>query len=233
MAEETGYRKRVLVAGATGRTGSWIVRRLLHYGVPVRVFVRSEEKAKSLFGDAVEVSLGTIQDTDAVRRAVDGCDAVISALGSSSLSGEASPPVVDRDGAIRLIDEASRAGVRHFAMVSSIAVTRWYHPLNLFAGVLSMKFAAEEHLRQQFSSGGRSFTIIRPGGLKDEEPFQYRLHVEQGDKLWSGWINRSDVAELAVLSLWVEKAKNRTFEVISEQPEPQQSLAGYYDKLVS
>ena len=35
MAEESGYRKRVLVAGATGRTGRWVVRRLLHYGVPV------------------------------------------------------------------------------------------------------------------------------------------------------------------------------------------------------
>jgi uncharacterized protein YbjT (DUF2867 family) len=232
MAEETGYRKRVLVAGATGRTGSWIVRRLLHYGVPVRVFVRSEEKARSLFGDAVEVSLGTIQDSGAVRRAVDGCDAVISALGSSAMSGEASPPEVDRDGVIRLIDEAAKAGVRHFAMVSSIAVTKWYHPLNLFAGVLRMKFAAEEHLRRQFASGGRSYTIIRPGGLKDGDPLQYRLRVEQGDQLWNGWINRSDVAELAVLSLWVAKAKNRTFEVISEQPEPQQSLAGCFDGLV-
>ena len=159
------------------------------------------------------MSLGTIQDSGAVRQAVDGCDAIISALGSSTLSGVASPPEVDRDGAKRLIDEAVRAEVRHFAMVSSIAVTRWYHPFNLFAGVLSMKFAAEEHLRQRFSSGGRSFTIIRPGSLKDGEPLQYRLRAEQGDQLWNGWINRSDVAELAVLSLWLQKAKNRTFEV--------------------
>jgi hypothetical protein len=231
MAEQSGYTKKVLVAGATGKTGSWVVKRLLHYGVPVRVFVRSEENARSLFGDAVEVALGKIQDADAISRAVSGCDAVISALGSSAVSGEASPHEVDRDGAIRLMDEAAKAGVRHFAMVSSIGVTKWYHPLNLFAGVLNMKFAAEVHLRKQFSAAGRSYTIIRPGGLKDEEPLQYRLRVEQGDHLWNGWTNRSDVAELLVLSLWVEKAANKTFEVINDAPEPQQSLAGYFDKL--
>ncbi|NTU57895.1 MAG: SDR family oxidoreductase [Chlorobiaceae bacterium] len=232
MANGLGYTGKVLVAGATGKTGSWVVRRLLHYGVSVRVLSRSEEKAKAIFGDAVEIVSGKIQEKADVERAVKGCDAVISALGSSAVSGESSPSEVDRDGAIRLVDEAAKAGVRHFAMVSSIGVTKWFHPLNLFGGVLSMKLAAEEHLRQVFSSVDRSYTIIRPGGLKDGEPLQQRLHVEQGDRLWSGWTNRADVAELAVLSLWVGKAKNRTFEVISEAPEVQESLAGYYDKLV-
>jgi len=41
------------------------------------------------------------------------------------------------------------------------------------------------------------------------------------------------VAELAVLSFWVENAANRTFEVINDVPEAQQSLAGYYNKLSS
>lgn len=231
MADKPEYSKKVLVTGATGKTGSWAVRRLLHYGVPVRVFARSEEKARSMFGEAVEVVTGKIQDPEAVRLAVNGCDAVISALGSSALSGEASPAEVDRDGAIRLIDEAAKAGVRHVAMVSSIAVTKWFHPLNLFGGVLSMKLAAEDHLRKLFSAEGRSYTIIRPGGLRDGEPLKHRLHVEQGDHLWNGWTNRSDVAELAVLSLWVDKAANKTFEVISEAEEQQQSLEGYFDGL--
>jgi len=230
---ETGsvYKGKVLVAGATGRTGSWVVRRLLHYGVHVRVLSRSEEKARELFGEGVEIAVGKIQDKDDVARAVEGCHAVISALGSSSISGDSSPAEVDRDGAIRLIDEAAKAGASHFAMVSSIAVTKWFHPLNLFGGVLTMKLAAEDHLRKVFGQEGRSYTIIRPGGLKDGEPLQHRLKVDQGDRIWNGWINRSDVAELAVLSLWVAKAGKRTFEVVSEVPEPQQSLEGCYEQL--
>ncbi|HHE07822.1 MAG TPA: SDR family oxidoreductase [Chlorobaculum parvum] len=231
MVDKQEYGKRVLVAGATGKTGSWVVKRLLHYKVPVRVLARSGQKAREMFGDTVEVVEGKIQDTEAVRRAVSGCDAVISALGSSAVSGEASPSEVDRDGTIRLADEAAKAGARYFAMVSSLAVTRWFHPLNLFGGVLSKKHVAEEHVRKLFSSEGRSYTIIRPGGLRDGEPLQHRLHVEQGDRLWNGWMNRSDVAELAVLSLWVPAAARKTFEVIIEAAEPQESLAGYFDKL--
>lgn len=147
------------------------------------------------------------------------------------MSGESSPSEVDRAGAILLADEAASAGVRHFAMVSSLAVTRWYHPLNLFAGVLSMKLAAEEHVRKVISADGRSWTIIRPGGLRDGEPLLHRLHVEQGDRLWNGWINRSDVAELAVLSLWVENALNKVFEVVNEADEERRALDGYFDRL--
>lgn len=230
MKKESLYTGKVLVAGATGKTGQWVVKRLQHYGIPVRVLVRSAEKA-SRFDDSVEVVTGRVQNTEDVAAAVKGCDAVISALGSSSVSGEASPSEVDRDGVMRLADEAAKAGVRHFGLVSSIAVTKWYHPLNLFAGVLSMKYAGEEHIREVFSEEGRSYTIVRPGGLKDGDPLKFRLHVEQGDRLWNGSTNRADVAELLVLSLWNRKAKNKTFEVINEEEEPQESLEGYYEKL--
>ncbi|NTV21699.1 MAG: SDR family oxidoreductase [Chlorobium limicola] len=230
MDRNTLYSGKVLVAGATGKTGQWVVRRLQHYGIPVRVMVRSAEKAK-IFGGSVEIAVAHVQNESEVADALKGCDAVISALGSSSFFGEASPAEVDRDGVIRLADAAAAAGVKHFGLVSSIAVTKWFHPLNLFAGVLSMKHAAEEHIREVFSKNGRSYTIVRPGGLKDGEPLMHRLHVDQGDRLWNGWTNRSDVAELLVISLWNRKAGNKTFEVISEGEETQESLERYYDRL--
>ncbi len=230
MDRNTLYSGKVLVAGATGKTGQWVVRRLQHYGIPVRVMVRSAEKAK-IFGGSVEIAVAHVQNESEVADALKGCDAVISALGSSSFFGEASPSEVDRDGVIRLADAAAAAGVKHFGLVSSIAVTKWFHPLNLFAGVLSMKHAAEEHIREIFSKNGRSYTIVRPGGLKDGEPLMHRLHVDQGDRLWNGWTNRSDVAELLVISLWNSKAGNKTFEVISEVEEAQESLERYYDSL--
>ena len=233
MTDEKKYKGKVLVAGATGRTGRWVVSRLQHYDVPVKVLTRSAEKAKSL-GD-VEVVEGKIQNEEDIARAVDGCTAVISALGSSEVFGDASPGEVDRDGVIRLVDQAAKAGVRHFGLVSSMAVTKWYHPLNLFAGILSKKLEAEEYLRDVFGKEGRSYTIVRPGGLRDGGPLLHDLHVDQGDRLWSGWINRGDVAELLVVSLWAEKAKNKTFEVINEREEEhrQEDLEHYYDKLAS
>jgi uncharacterized protein YbjT (DUF2867 family) len=231
MENKKEYRGKVLVAGATGKTGQWVVKRLLQYGVPVRVFSRNKDKAVRLFGEDVEIVEGKIQSASDIARAVSGCDAVISALGSSSYSGESSPTDVDRDGVKRLVDEAAKAGVKHFGLVSSLAVTRWYHPLNLFAGVLLKKWEAEEHVREVFSPSPLSYTIVRPGGLKDGEPLKHKLHVDTGDRLWSGWINRSDVAELLVVALWAEKAKNKTFEVINESEEEQSGLEQYYDLL--
>jgi uncharacterized protein YbjT (DUF2867 family) len=231
MENEPLYKGKVLVVGATGRTGQWVVRRLQHYGVPLRVFARDKDKALKLFGPGVECVEGRIQSDSNVARAVLGCDAVICALGSSSYSGESSPAEVDRDGVKRVVDEAAKCGVKHFALVSSMAVTKWYHPLNLFGGVLLKKWEAEEHLRTLFSQDGLSYTIVRPGGLKDGEPLLHKLHLDVGDRLWSGWINRSDVAELLVLSLWNEKAKNKTFEVINDIEEVQLSLSKYYDTL--
>ncbi len=231
MEKNLRYQGRVLVAGATGKTGQWVVQRLLHYGIAVRVFSRSREKALALFGKGVEIFEGKIQSSNDISSALNGCLAVISTLGSSSIKGESSPGEVDRDGVIRLIDEAAKAGVQHFAIISSLAVTKWYHPLNLFAGVLSKKWEAEEHLRAIFAKEGRSYTIVRPGGLKDGEPLLHKLRVDTGDRLWNGFINRSDVAELLVISLWLENAKNRTFEVINESEEPQKSLEQCYDAL--
>jgi len=225
------YRGKVLVAGATGKTGQWVVTRLLHYGIPVRVFSRDRDKAARLFGDNVEIVTGKIQNAVDIAEAVKGCDAVLSALGSSAYSGESSPADVDRDGIKRLADEAAKAGVKHFGLVSSLAVTKWYHPLNLFAGVLTKKWEAEEHVRALFAQAGRSYTIVRPGGLKDGEPLLHKLHVDTGDRLWNGFINRADVAELLVIALWLEKAKNKTFEVVNETEEPQKSLEHYYDAL--
>ena len=225
------YQGKVLVAGATGKTGQWVVKRLLHYRISVRVFSRDKDKALAMFGDSVEIVTGKIQNAVDIGQAVKGCDAVISTLGSSSYSGESSPADVDLDGVKRLADEAAKAGVKHFALISSLAVTKWYHPLNLFAGVLLKKWEAEEHVRKVFGQEGRSYTIVRPGGLKDGEPLLHKLHVDTGDRLWNGFINRADVAELLVLSLLLEKAKNKTFEVVNDIQEPQTNLEQYYDVL--
>ncbi|ACF14650.1 NAD-dependent epimerase/dehydratase [Chloroherpeton thalassium ATCC 35110] len=227
-ASKTAFQGKVLVAGATGKTGQWVIQRLQAYGIPVRALVRSEAKGNAL---GVDYVVGRVQSAKDLTNAVDGCDAVISALGASSIFGDASPSEVDRDGVIRLVDAAANTGIKKFILVSSLCVTRTLHPMNLFGGVLSMKYAGEEHLRKVFSQEGRSYTIIRPGGLKDGEPFEHKLMFDKGDRLDSGFINRSDVAEVAVLSLWMHSARNETFEMVSIGEEAQDSLEPYFEHL--
>jgi nucleoside-diphosphate-sugar epimerase len=222
------FEGKILVVGASGRTGLWVIRRLQNYKLDIRAFARKADKLAEFRN--IEVSLGKIQNESALKNAANGCAAVICAIGASELVGEASPAQVDGDGIIRLVDIANECGVGRFILVSSIAVTKPFHPLNLFGGVLSQKLRSENHLRSIYGKDGKIFTVIRPGGLKDGDPLKHALQIGKGDTL-NGMIDRSDVAELAALSLWNKKAENQTFEAIRTSEAPQKTLEPYFDQL--
>lgn len=71
---------KIIVFGANGRVGTKVVYELLARGYDVRAFVRGHHSFES--SRHLEVIQGDIYDARAVRAAIDGCDAVISALGS-------------------------------------------------------------------------------------------------------------------------------------------------------
>jgi dTDP-L-rhamnose 4-epimerase len=74
---------RVLITGGAGFIGSHLADRLLADGHDVRAFdnldrqVHADGKRPAYLADDVELQVGDIRDRDAVRRAVDGVDAVV------------------------------------------------------------------------------------------------------------------------------------------------------------
>ncbi len=211
----------VLVAGATGRTGRLIVERLQAHGIDFRLFVRSGEKAIEMFGPEIvdRLVIGSVLSDKEVEAAVKNIDAIICAIGGEVTNPEAPPPsAIDRDGVIRLATTAKAAGVTNFVLVSSLAVTRPEHPLNKYGRVLDMKLLGEEGMRELYGEAGFRYTVLRPGGLLDGPPFMHKLKFDKGDRI-TGTIDRSDVAETAVISLWHPKAMNQTFELIKASDE--------------
>jgi len=71
---------KILVLGATGGTGRLIVSQALARGHQVTVLVRSLAKASELKG--AKLIVGDIRDETALREALKGQDAVVSALGT-------------------------------------------------------------------------------------------------------------------------------------------------------
>jgi len=71
---------KVLVLGATGGTGRAIVREAAALGHRVRALVRSTAKAEGLAG--AELVEGDARDPQGLARALEGCEAVISSLGT-------------------------------------------------------------------------------------------------------------------------------------------------------
>ena len=65
-----------LITGATGEVGSRVVRLLLERGIRPRVLVRREERARALFGDQVDVSVGDLASPDSVRAGMKGANTV-------------------------------------------------------------------------------------------------------------------------------------------------------------
>ena len=67
------------VAGANGFIGSWIVRALVDRGHPARAFVRANADLRNLVDvrDRLEIFVGDVLDPDALRRAMQGCRALM------------------------------------------------------------------------------------------------------------------------------------------------------------
>ena len=220
----------VLVAGATGGTGSQVVAELQRQGYPVRAFVRSTAKAAERLGADVEAVAGDLKDTASIAAALDGVGAVINAAGAGVGGAEDNTPEkVDFEGARNLAEAASAAGVGHYVLVSSRGVTDDDHYLNqMFSNVLIWKRRGEEAV----AASGIPYTIVRPGGLSDDPGGTRTIVFEQGDNRSQGiWITRADLARVCVSALKHEAARNKTFEIHAADGEPQPDFGAEFAAL--
>jgi uncharacterized protein YbjT (DUF2867 family) len=203
-----------LVAGATGRTGRIIIKKLLHQGSVTHALVRNVAAAEKHLGPGVIYHQGDVRKIDTLFKPLSGIDVVISALGAQIPVGKNCPKRVDYAGVSNLVQAALICGVQRFILLSSIAVTHPEHPLNHFGRVLDWKLKGEETLRKS----GLDYAIVRPGCLKDTPGGQRMLTFGQGDHLL-GTISRTDVAETCLYALKYPQRLGVTFEIIeSDHP---------------
>lgn len=233
--------KRVLVTGATGRTGSLTLQKLRQHPEEFETigFARSESKVKELFGSTEGFFLGDIKDKAALEQALNGCQALI--ILTSAIPRMTSPPqpgerptfefesggmpeAIDYEGQRNQIDAAIAAGVEQIVLVGSMGGTQLNHPLNQLGqgNILVWKRRAEEYL----IDSGIDYTIIRAGGLLDQPGGMRELLVSKHDVFLAQAPNgippsipRADVAEVAVQSLREPGARNKAFDLISKPVE--------------
>ena len=110
---------KVTVFGGTGKIGLLLVRRLLDTGHEITALVRSPEKM-TIDDDRLELIVAELDDTTAIRKAVDGADAVISALGPAIDPFLRSGPLTE---ATRTIVAAMReTGLRRLIALATVSV---------------------------------------------------------------------------------------------------------------
>lgn len=128
----------VLVTGGTGFVGGWCIRGLLERGYAVRTTVRGLAKEASVRAsvaqaqgdDRLSVVVADLTDDAGWDAAMAGCDYVLHV--ASPLGGGANAPddfiAPAREGTLRVLRAATRAGVKRVVMTSAAAAAR--PPLN-------------------------------------------------------------------------------------------------------
>jgi uncharacterized protein YbjT (DUF2867 family) len=157
---------------------------------------------------------------DSLREALGDSTVVLCATGSKPGFDPTGPYKVDYEGTKNLVDAAKAKGIEHFVIVSSIGASQFFHPLNLFWLVLFWKKQAEEYLQKS----GLTYTIVRPGGLKNEDNSDQVVMFPADTLSLSGSIPRTKVAQVCVEALFQSTARNKIVEVIAKAEAPEKSF---------
>ena len=108
----------VAVTGATGFVGQHLVSALARHGWKLRLLIRRWSPLPSLAGVDAEIVLGDLGDTGALRRLVEGADAVVHAAGLIKARVPADFRAVNAESTARLSAMAPQA---RFLLLSSLA----------------------------------------------------------------------------------------------------------------
>jgi putative NADH-flavin reductase len=164
---------RLLLLGATGRTGRTVLELALERGHEVAALVISPEKITSRSA-RLAVTSGDPCDQEAVATAVRGCDGVISALGPRSLSKKASE--VYTQSARAILHGMRAAAVRRLVIVSAALL---FPGLGARAAILRLilrrSLDAARGMEASIQASDLDWTIARPGQLTDRRPAGYRI----------------------------------------------------------
>eukprot|EP00930_Biecheleria_cincta_P057548 TRINITY_DN43469_c0_g1_i1.p1 TRINITY_DN43469_c0_g1~~TRINITY_DN43469_c0_g1_i1.p1 ORF type:complete len:356 (+),score=52.13 TRINITY_DN43469_c0_g1_i1:62-1069(+) len=199
----------VAVLGAGGRTGALVVEALLRGGkAKPRALTRSgtwQPVTKDMTVTAEDVETGSADVTDkaSLLAALAGASAVVFAAAYSR--GKSEPKDVDNAGLVKTAEAVLEVGVERLVVVSSAAVTRPYSPVGILlntvgSGVLNEKLEGEKAIKKMLKGTGSTYTIVRPGGLKDGGALgPGQLTFNQGDTYVAD-VPRADVAAVCAVA---------------------------------
>ncbi|WP_435106998.1 NAD(P)-dependent oxidoreductase [Nocardiopsis synnemataformans] len=190
----------VTVFGATGAIGSLTVAALLERGHRVTAYARNPQKVPASWGDRVRVVVGEMSDEEAVDSAVDGAEAVVSALGPSMDRKATGLPLVAGTG--HVLEAMKRHGVRRYVGHATPAVLDPREkptPVTRLIGFMPRTFMPRAYeeitgMTEQIMRSGLDWTVVRFIAPKDT-PGQGGLRVGffGTDKLGFA-VSRADIA---------------------------------------
>lgn len=148
-------KQRVLVAGATGYLGGFVVQEFKSRGYYVRALARSPQKLDPLRNEIDEIATGEITNPESLQDVCEGIDVVFSSVGITKQKTRLTFKDVDYQGNMNLLQEAKLAGVKKFIYVSVLNGPKLPH--------LAIVKAHEDFVNE-LKTSGMEYAILRPTG---------------------------------------------------------------------
>jgi nucleoside-diphosphate-sugar epimerase len=179
----------VALAGAHGKIATRLTVLLAQAGDCVIGLIRNPDHA----GDVAELGAQPVlcdlekASVAEIATAINGAEAAVFAAGAGAGSGPERKLSLDRDGAVKLLEASSAAGIRRLLIVSSVGAEDPPKGDDVFSVYLRAKAEADQAVMRS----DRDWTIVRPGRLTDA-PGTGRISVDT--EPFRGEIPRDDVA---------------------------------------
>lgn len=193
----------ILVVGATGGTGRQLVEQALAQGHTVTALVRTPAKL-TLTHPQLRIVQGDVKHLPAVEQAMQGQEAVLSALGAPAMRKDA----VRSEGTRNLIRAMTTVGVRRLICLTTLgmgdsrAALPFSYKYLIVPLFLRSAFADSEVQEECIRQSPLEWTIARPATLTDgERTGAYRHGFPATEKGLKIKIARADVADFMLRQL--------------------------------
>jgi len=211
--------KSLLLAGATGKNGSSILRQLQALEIPVRAMSRNAEKALRNFGDqGIEWIEADVTEPATLVPAVEGIDVVIWAVATAMPFGGNRPEKVDGGGMANMAAAAAAAGAERMLAITSASSGDEDHFLNWVGDMMIWKGRGEEALM----GSGLEYVIVAPAGIDFDSPggsASIRLSARQ-EYVRGQTITSDDLSSVIIAAAALPEAANRVFLVYNGEGAP-------------
>ena len=194
---------KILLFGATGRTGKLILQKALKDGHEVTAIVRDQSKLNGLNAKLIQ---GTPYDKETVKKAIGNCAVVISTLNVSRVSDNPwaklrSPKDTISRSIQNALEVMKENEVRRIIVMGVLGASKsWSKMPFIFRLVVSssnLKYTFEDHTQQEelLARSDSDWTVIRlPMLTNDESEKEIIVKTLNDNKKLNRKINRESVA---------------------------------------
>ncbi len=194
----------ILIVGGTGKTGRLLISQGLEEGHCITVMVRKPNKLK-INNPNLKVLKGNVLNLENVETAVQGQDAVLSALGHKQFFIKTS---ILSKGTMNIIRAMEKKEVDRFICITSLGINEsrfrlgLYYTLFVIPVILFFYFRDKSKQEKLIAQSNLDWTIVRPGQLTNgRKRTNYQHGPNLGSYILTKMISRASVAHFLLKNL--------------------------------